>query len=420
MQLVRGTHDLIGVNAKKHLHIIDYARKFTEKYGFSEIITPALEFDEIFTHSLGETSDIIRKEMFVLEQKSEDKNQERIILRPEGTAPIMRALFMNGLNQLLPQKFFYAGSMFRYDRPQKGRTRQFHQFGVEFIGVASAWADVEIIVLGFEILTHLKIPNITLEINTLGDQDSRMSYRTALIDYFSDIKHHLSTDSQERLEKNPLRILDSKSPQDKPFIESAPLFENYLNPESHAYFNEVLNHLNLLNIPYKINPKLVRGLDYYCHTIFEIKTEDLGAQGTLLAGGRYDNLSKLIGHTDAIPAVGWAAGIERISMLIPETAIPLSSLHIAIIPLSDEEMDASFLLAQTLRHAEFKVDCIFDGKASQKFKKASRIGANFALIIGTDEILNNTIQIKNLETGQQHEVPRHQLITELKNLSSLK
>lgn len=415
MLLVRGTHDLIHQDAQTHIAIIENARSCASRYGFSDIITPLLEYEGIFSRTLGSSSDIIRKEMFVLEQKGED-DKESIILRPEATASVMRALFMNGLHQTLPQKFFYAGPMFRYDRPQKGRLRQFHQFGVEFLGTKSIWAEVEIIILAFDILNRFKIPNLTLEINTLGDNDSRSAYRAALVDYFLKVKTSLSLESQERLEKNPFRILDSKSSQDKALLKEAPLFKNYLSSSSQSSFETLLKKLERAHISFKINPYLVRGLDYYSHTVFEITTSDLGAQSTVLAGGRYDALSTLMGNPAEIPAVGWAAGIERIALLLEKNFFKQGSPLFALIPLSEEYDEEVFCWTQKLRSENLKAHFIPEGKISQKFKTAMKLGCQYCLIFGEEEQKNYFFKLKNFETGEEKDVSQSDLLSILRTL----
>ncbi len=416
MLLVRGTHDLIHKSAQVHRYITEYARTWAHKYGFTDVSTPILEYEGIFSRSLGETSDIIRKEMFVLEQKGDDPHKESIILRPEGTAPIMRALFMNGLHQTLPQKFFYEGPMFRYDRPQKGRQRQFHQFGIELLGIKSSWAEIDVISLSFDILKGLGISNLTLEINTLGDKESREAYKSALVDYFQDVKECLSLESQERLLKNPLRILDSKSAQDRKLIEDAPVYRNYLNTFSENYFETLLKNLNHLDIPFKINPHLVRGLDYYSHTVFEITTPDLGTQSTLLAGGRYDSLSTLMGNSTDIPAVGWAAGIERLALLLEDKLSLPNPRQFALIPLSEEQDREAFSWTQKLRQEGLIVHFVSDGKIAQKFKAAAKLGAQYGLVLGDEESKTKTFTLKNFETGDQQQISQNALSTTLKSL----
>ena len=410
MRLVRGTHDLVGEPSSLHNYIIGQAHACSSLFGYRQVDTPLLEYESLFLHTLGETSDIVRKEMFYLEKRAEE--QDAIVLRPEGTAPLMRALFLEGLQQTLPQKFFYAGPMFRYDRPQKGRLRQFHQFGIEYMGTTSPWSDVEAIILAQTILEKLQAPSFSLEINTLGDKESRHAYREALVTYFTKVKDKLSEDSKERLHKNPLRILDSKDPQDRALLSEAPLLKAFLTPTAKNHFDKVLNALTQKGIPYKISSHLVRGLDYYCHTIFEFTTSLLGAQATLLGGGRYDDLSVLLGQKEQIPSVGWAAGIERIALTL-QTA-PSSQKAVAILPLGEEEEEAAFSLANLLW--ENAIPCYFlpEGKIAQKMKKADRLKASIALILGSEEIKTSTCQVKNLTTGTQESISFSQIIPYLK------
>ena len=308
LQPVRGTQDLLPEAMRRHRQVKEAARMTAELYGFAEIATPIFEFTDVFARPIGEGTDIVSKEMYTFE----DRGGEEITLRPENTAGVVRSILSNGLVQSAPLKFFYEGPMFRYERPQKGRFRQFHQIGVELIGVAQPQADIEVIALGCRVLRALGIENRTvLEINTLGDPESRVAYRHALTAYFSDHVSELSQDSLRRLERNPLRILDSKDESDNRVAADAPSFAEYLTAESQDFFVRVRDGLDALDIRYQINPRLVRGLDYYTHTAFEFVTSDLGAQGTVMGGGRYDGLVELMGGP-ALPGVGWAAGIERL------------------------------------------------------------------------------------------------------------
>ena len=417
MRLVRGVHDLVHDAAKTHYYIIEYARSWAQRYGFSDIITPLLEYDTVFLRTLGDASDIVHKEMFKLEHKGEDPQKDVIVLRPEGTAPIMRTLLTTELQQNLPQKFFYAGPMFRYDRPQKGRQRQFYQFGIEILGVKSFWAEIGSIALAFDILKGLNILDLTLEINTLGDSASRKVYHEALTKYFKDVYARLSPESQERLSKNPLRILDSKSPQDQELIRQAPLLDDFLTSSAQDYFKELLDHLTHLNFPFTVNPRLVRGLDYYSHTVFEFTTSHLGAQSTLLAGGRYDSLAQLMGHSTEIPAVGWAAGVERLILLFNSSVLQ-SSISFALISLSQDRDNDAFRWAQTLRSSGLILHFIPHGKTAQQFKTATKLGASYGIILGEDEYNTQTVTLKNFKTGDQQKIPQESLCDILKNLSS--
>ncbi|MGD9649479.1 MAG: histidine--tRNA ligase [Dongiaceae bacterium] len=331
LQSVRGTHDLYGDAMRRHRYVVETARNLAARYGYEEFDPPLIEFVDVFARSMGETSDVVSKEMYVFA----DRGGDSIALRPEFTAGIMRAVISEGLTHKTPLKFFCQGPLFRYERPQKGRQRQFHQIGLELLGVNSAQGDIEAIAIGFDILKALGVSHeATLELNTLGDSESRQLYRKAIVDYFSHYKNQLSEDSLKRLERNPLRILDSKDEGDKQLVMKAPFYGDFLNPASREFFDEVQAGLNALGISYNLNPRLVRGLDYYTHTVFEFVTNSLGAQGTVLAGGRYDDLSKVMGGPD-LPGIGWGAGIERLAMMVKN--IPAMARPMAVIPVSDQE-----------------------------------------------------------------------------------
>jgi histidyl-tRNA synthetase len=399
LQPVRGTKDLLPEDARRYRNVIDAAYAVALRYNFQEIHTPIFEFSQVFQRTLGEASDIVSKEMYTFA----DRGGEALTLRPEGTAPVMRAIISNGLTQSLPLKLFYSGPMFRYERPQKGRQRQFHQIGIELVGAKTPLADAEVIALGFDVFCELGLQEkVVLNLNTLGDSDSRKAYRQALVAYLDRYRHDLSADSQERLERNPLRILDSKDKKDQTILEEAPLFERHLNAESKTYFDQVQSYLNELNIPYVHNQKLVRGLDYYCHTAFEFITDSLGAQGTLLAGGRYDGLMRQMGGPDAA-GIGWAAGIERLSLMLE--AISFSKpLLIVVIPTSPSEEPTAFKTTQTLRRHGLVVDMGYSGNLSKRLKKASQNDASIAIIIGADEIASSTALVKFLQDGRQQHV----------------
>lgn len=397
LQPVRGTHDLLPHEQKKYSFITQTAKDIAASYGFFEMATPIMEFKEVFQRTLGDVSDIVTKEMYEIA----DRGNEEIVLRPEGTAAIARAVLSNGLTQALPLKYFYQGPMFRYERPQKGRLRQLHQFGIELFGVADPLGDVEVLSIAYEILKALGLEkHITLEINTLGDKESRDVYRRELVSFLKDYRSSLSSDSQQRLERNPLRILDSKDEADKKILENAPLLNEHLNPASQEIFAKVLEGLDFLKIPYKTNPHLVRGLDYYCHVAFEFTTTELGAQGTILAGGRYDGLIEMMGGP-AIPGVGWAAGIDRIAMMLTDKAIPQSSRPIAIIPTDAMYGFEGLKLADKLHKMGIMAEMTYEGNLGKRFKRASKMNASHALIIGEEELKNQTVTLKNMDTGDQ-------------------
>jgi histidyl-tRNA synthetase len=399
LQPVRGTQDLLPDAQRRHRAVVETARRIAERYGFQEVATPIFEFTEVFARPIGETTDIVSKEMYTFT----DRGGEEITLRPEYTAGIVRAILSNGLTQNLPLKLFASGPMFRYERPQKGRFRQFHQIDVELIGVAQPLGDVEIIALGAEILDALGVLKRTeLELNTLGDTASRHAYRAALIDYYTNHRAALSEDSLRRLEKNPLRILDSKDEGDKRINAEAPPFEEFLTPAAVDFFAKVCAGLDALGIAYRLNPRLVRGLDYYCHTAFEFVTQDLGAQGTVLGGGRYDGLMGVMGGPET-PGVGWAAGIERLALLIDEpAALPRP---ISIVPLGEAGEAMALKLAQSLRRAGFHIDLGYSGNIKRRLQRADKIKARAALILGDNELERQVAALRDLDTGEQTEIP---------------
>jgi len=395
---IRGTHDLLPQDMRLHRHVENIALTLSQRFGFLEIATPIIEATEVFQRSLGNTSDIVTKEMYTFETKG----GEVVTLRPEGTAGIARALVSNGLAQHVPLKFFYRGPMFRHERPQKGRHRQFQQVGIELLGIDLPAADVEVIALGHELLSALGLkPIVKLELNSLGDAESRQNYRDVLVDYFLKHVSDLSEESRNRLDRNPLRILDSKDPNDREIISKAPAYSDYLTEESIKFFEIVKQGLNNLEIDFELNPRLVRGLDYYCHTAFEFTTEALGAQGTVLAGGRYDGLVAQMGGPQ-IAGVGWAAGVERLSMLLTE--LPESQRPIALIPVSDEFVMLVAKLAHELRLAGYFVEMDYKGSLKKRLKHANKINASFAVIIGEDEARDQAAIIRDLDTGQQFRV----------------
>lgn len=410
LQPARGTQDLLPETARRHRMVSETARTLGELYGFAEIATPIFEFTEVFSRPIGEHTDIVSKEMYTFT----DRGGEELTLRPENTAGVVRAVLSNGLTQSTPLKYFYSGPMFRYERPQRGRFRQFHQIGVEILGAARAQADIECIALGWRILKALDIAkHVVLELNTLGDPESRAAYRDALVSYFSAHHARLSEDSRRRLERNPLRILDSKDPEDVRINADAPPFDAYLNHASRDFFAHVRDGLGRIGIAYRLNPRLVRGLDYYTHTVFEFVTTDLGAQGTVLAGGRYDGLVELMGGP-AMPGVGWAAGIERLALLIAEPPGP--PRPVALVPIGEAAEAAALTLAETLRDAGLVVDLGYSGNVQRRMRRADRIGARAAVLLGDDEIAAGVATLRDLDSGAQAAVPLGELPAHLKAL----
>lgn len=394
LQPVRGTQDLFGEEYRKQAHIIKMSNQVAACYGYEPIATPIFEYTSVFKRPLGETSDVVGKEMYSFT----DRGGEDLTLRPEGTAGVVRAVISNGLTQNLPLKLSYSGSMLRYERPQLGRRRQFNQMGVECLGVAHPLMDAETIGLGFEIMKALKLDErIQVQINTIGDPVSRNAYRQALVDYFTPLMDQLSPDSQSRLTRNPLRILDSKDEADKNLIAHAPRFEDYLDGDSVAFFDQVCRGLEALNVPYAINRQLVRGLDYYTHTAFEFVTTDLGAQGTVLAGGRYDGLVQLMGGPE-MAGIGWALGVDRLALMIevPESI----SQPIAVIPMGETE-NVAFSTTMHLRNQGFAVDFLYTGNMAKRIKRANKAAAAVAVIIGEEELQTGLVVVKDMGTGDQ-------------------
>lgn len=404
LQPVRGTHDLLPDDARRHRHVAGVARDVAALYGFEEVATPIFEFTEVFKRTLGETSDIVSKEMYTFC----DRGGDQVTLRPEATAGLARAFISGGLQQQLPVKFFTSGPMFRYERPQKGRLRQFHQIDVELLGVAEPAADIEVIALGAHVLDALGVRDRTkLELNTLGDSASRHAYREVLVEYLDDHRDALSEDSRDRLGRNPLRILDSKDEGDRRIVDRAPVYSDHLNDESRAFFAAVREGLDALGIGYVINPRLVRGLDYYCHTAFEFTTDALGAQGAVLAGGRYDGLIGQMGGPET-PGIGWAGGIERLSMLMGD--IPAAQAVVAIVPVGESAESRALGLANELRRAGIAVDLGYRGNLSRRMKRANKIGARAAVIVGDDEIAKGVATVRDLGSGNQEEVALGRLV----------
>ncbi|MFT8563075.1 MAG: histidine--tRNA ligase [Acetobacter orientalis] len=408
IQPVRGTHDLIGEDQRRYAHVVSTARHHAVLYGFEEWATPIFEDTRVFSRSLGDTSDVVSKEMYSFS----DRDGESLTLRPEGTAAICRALVTNGLTQSLPQKVFYAGPMFRYERPQKGRYRQFHQIGAELLGAAEPLADAEAIALGYQILTALGVADdVTLELNTLGDTASREAWRAALVSYFSGYKDKLSEDSLIRLEKNPLRILDSKDANDRALVANAPMMEEHLTPDAKAFWLDLRQTLDGFGIAYQINTSIVRGLDYYNHTTFEFVTRKLGSQGTVMAGGRYDGLVQQMGGPE-VPSIGWAAGVERLSMLLE--AAPAVPQSVVIVPVGAPDNAAVFKILQSLRQQGVRVEIGYKGSLRKRMERAGKQNASHVLFLGEDELARGAFRVKTMASGQEQEVSHDRLLSDAK------
>ena len=417
LQSPRGTADLMPEDMAGHRHVMNTAKSCAGVFGFEEMATPIFEFTDVFARPLGESSDVVTKETYSFT----DRGGEGLTLRPEGTAGVVRALISAGLTQTLPQKFYYQGPMFRYERPQKGRMRQFHQVGVELLGPTSPLADAEVIALGAMMLDRLGVlGSCALHLNSLGDGESRMAYRTALVEFLSDVKTQLSEDSQRRLETNPLRILDSKDETDRQLIADAPRLGDYLNAASSDHFGQVTEQLTAAGIAYTHDPKLVRGLDYYCHTAFEFITNDLGAQGTVLGGGRYDGLAETLGGPN-VAGVGWAAGVERLALLSGQA--PRLDAPLVLIALPNANgADASgpdtssgmsiettvFAMASKIRNQGVRVEMPFSGNLGKQLKRADKLGARYVGILGADEAAKGVIVLRDMQDGSQTDIPLDQ------------
>ncbi|HVU30847.1 MAG TPA: histidine--tRNA ligase [Sphingomicrobium sp.] len=397
VQPVRGTQSLLGEDADRLATVIAAFEKVRRLFGFRRVEVPTIEQTAVFARTIGETTDVVSKEMYSFE----DRGGESITLRPEFTAGICRAYLSEGWQQYAPLKVATHGSAFRYERPQKGRFREFHQLDAEIIGAGEPQADVELLALADQLLKELGIEGAILQLNTLGDPETRAAWRDALYEHFRGHSSALSEDSQARLERNPLRILDSKAHQDWPIVDSAPVIDEFLTPEAAEFFRGVTEGLDAAGIRWERAPRLVRGLDYYRHTAFEFVTDRLGAQGTVLAGGRYDGLIEALGgpHT---PAVGWAAGIERLAMMIgePSRERPV----VVIVPLGPRaELQGQAILAG-LRREGVSADMAYRGNMKKRLSRANDAGASYALIIGDDELERGEAQLKDLSSGEQRSV----------------
>ena len=398
LQPIRGTRDILPGDCRAHARVEDVCRRVAERYGYGEIRTPIIEPTQVFQRTLGDATDVVQKEMYTFE----DRNGESVTLRPENTAGVARALLSNGLLNEMPLRLHYAGPMFRHERPQKGRYRQFHQTGAELFGVPEPLGDVEVITMARDILSELGLLDDTrLDINTLGDSASRQAHVRALVTYFSEHRGRLSDISRERLERNPLRILDSKDENDRALVAGAPVIFDYLSDEARRFFDRVLHGLDTLSIPYRVNPGIVRGFDYYCHTAFEFVTDRLGAQGTVIGGGRYDGLLEQMGGP-AVPGVGWASGIERLAMLSGDPDEPRRP--VAVVPLGEEPEREALVMAHRLRLQGRCVDLGYRGNLRRRLKRADRIGASHAIIIGHEELARGAAIVRDLDSGEQREL----------------
>lgn len=398
-----GTEDILPKNISKWYSVENAARNVAESFGFKEIRIPTFENTDLFLRSVGETTDVVQKEMYTVMAK-----ETKFTLRPEGTAGTIRALLQNGmLNEALPQKVFYILSCFRHERPQAGRLREFHQFGLEMVGSKSARADAEVICLAKTLLDTLGLKNIELNINSIGCPTCRKKYHEALRAFFADRKEELCDTCKSRLEKNPMRILDCKSPVCQEIAKNAPVITDYLCKECSTHFDDLKKYLTSLGIAYSINPKIVRGLDYYTKTVFEFVTTEIGAQGTVCGGGRYDGLVEELGGKPT-PSLGFAMGIERILLLMEKQGaefLPEKELDLYIAPMDESAVTKAMQLAKEAREAGYTVEYdLMERGLKAQMKYADKKGAAFTMVLGENELNSGTAKLKNMQTGEQTEI----------------
>jgi len=393
LQSLRGMVDLLPQSTSLWQQVESRGREHFRRAGVQEIRTPLLEATQLFARGIGEATDVVGKEMYTFL----DRSERSCTLRPEGTASVVRAAIQQGLLSQGPQRLWYGGPMFRYERPQAGRQRQFHQIGLELLGFGDARSDVEAIAIAWDLLMDLGLGGLTLELNTLGSADDRGRYRHQLVDFLQAHRAQLDSDSQNRLERNPLRILDSKNPETQALLEGAPTLSEALEPCSQDRFERVQAGLKALDIPFRLNPRLVRGLDYYSHTAFEITSAQLGAQATVCGGGRYDGLVEQLGGPQT-PAIGWALGMERLVLLLaqaPGSAVSEATPDLYVVNRGEAAEAAALVLARRLRlqglHVELDPGSSAFGK---QFKRADRSGAPWAAVLGEEELASGVVQLK--------------------------
>lgn len=413
LQPVRGTRDILGEDMLLHNHIVATARSISQVYNYKEISTPIFEFSEVFHRSIGEETDIISKETYTFL----DREKTSITLRPEFTAGIVRALISNGLVQSIPLKFFSTGPVFRHERPQKCRYRQFNQLNFELMGPQEPISDAEIIMLALDLMQGIGLKdNIIVEINSLGDAQSRSTYRQKLVEYLEKYQSSLSQESKVRLTKNPLRILDSKDEGDRKILVEAPTIEGTMTDTAKGFFATVLETLENYGVQYKVNRKLVRGLDYYTHTVFEFTTEMLGSQGTVLAGGRYDGLVEIMGGSPT-PAIGFAAGVERLAELMKANSFkPPLGKTFYLLPIGINAEKEAMLIAHQLRQASLVVEMDFSGNVSKRMKRANKINSTAVILFGDEELKQSVFKVKDMASGHEMLVEKSNLINTLSKI----
>ena len=410
IKAVRGTKDIIGEEAKKYIYISNVAQKMFENYGYNFVKTPIFEETELFKRGIGEATDVVEKEMYTFK----DRGDRSITLRPENTASLVRCYLENAIYAKEDiSRFYYNGSMFRYERPQAGRQREFNQIGIEVFGEKSPKVDAEVIAIGYKFLEKLGISDLEVKINSVGSKESRTIYREKLIEHFSKHLDDMCDDCKDRINRNPLRLLDCKVDKDKDFYKSAPNIIDFLFEDERKHYEDVKKYLDVFGIKYTEDPTLVRGLDYYSSTVFEIVTNKLGSQGTVLGGGRYDNLLKELGDKD-IPAVGFATGVERIMMLLGEN-YPKNNPDVYIAWLGENTSETALKIAESLRDNDIKVYIDYSEKGMKShMKKADKLSVRYCIILGEDELNKGIVLLKDFSTREQKEVKIEEIINQIK------
>ena len=410
IKAVRGTKDIIGEEAKKYVYISNVAQKMFENYGYNFVKTPIFEETELFKRGIGEATDVVEKEMYTFK----DRGDRSITLRPENTASLVRCYLENAIyNKEDISRFYYNGSMFRYERPQAGRQREFNQIGLEVFGEKSPKVDAEVIAIGYKFLEKLGITDLEVKINSVGSKESRTIYREKLIEHFSKHLDDMCEDCRDRINRNPLRLLDCKVDKDKDFYKSAPNIIDFLFEDERKHYEDVKKYLDVFGIKYTEDPTLVRGLDYYSSTVFEIVTNKLGSQGTVLGGGRYDNLLKELGDKD-IPAVGFATGVERIMMLLGEN-YPKNNPDVYIAWLGENTSETALKIAESLRDNDIKVYIDYSEKGMKShMKKADKLSVRYCIILGEDELNKGIVLLKDFSTREQKEVKIEEIVNQIK------
>ena len=410
IKAVRGTKDIIGEEAKKYVYISNVAQKMFENYGYNFVKTPIFEETELFKRGIGEATDVVEKEMYTFK----DRGDRSITLRPENTASLVRCYLENAIYAKEEiSRFYYNGSMFRYERPQAGRQREFNQIGLEVFGEKSPKVDAEVIAIGYKFLKKLGITDLEVKINSVGSKESRTIYREKLIEHFSKHLDDMCDDCKDRINRNPLRLLDCKVDKDKDFYKSAPNIIDFLFEDERKHYEDVKKYLDVFGIKYTEDPTLVRGLDYYSSTVFEIVTNKLGSQGTVLGGGRYDNLLKELGDKD-IPAVGFATGVERIMMLLGEN-YPKNNPDVYIAWLGENTSETALKIAESLRDNDIKVYIDYSEKGMKShMKKADKLSVRYCIILGEDELNKGIVLLKDFSTREQKEVKIEEIVNQIK------